>query len=1128
MEEDESPDYSPDEPRETVKREREDETDSNNDPMEEVRRARRQRTSRGDEVNPEEKKFRAPERIMAALKQSKTFNDFKRNRIFRFLHLFSGRRDVLGREVLRQANAEGLNVEVCALDRERDGGPDMLADQPYQDLIKDAEKGDFDASHAGYPCGSFSRVRYVETEGMPGPVRSLQHIYGLPTNSAKQQKEADQGTIMCVRSLNITGEVLQAQRRRGVPEAATLENPPGSETGFEGPSWELPEAKQFTEQFNILWADYNTCAFQRRERVRWFKPGRFAGKLKGLDEMARQCSCPSGFEHQPLRGKERTAAAAEYPRELCEVYVRLLIRVWKTTLNLEWWRWQAETKEEEVNRLQKAWMCSKEKRLIPKPLSQKDMDQRRFLKRAYEGDDEMLAGLPQRVRDSQKVKRELENNLYLGGMRNPGSAVARMNILADAGKDIRRLWGKFIQDFPNAVELARTYGTERCEPDEEIAGAWKAVLGKMMRAMAEPPVLRDKWSFKSPLDPAMWDAWRRFSKDPECDIAQWARHGVPLGMSQEIPSSNGIFPPVEMEEVVALPPDLDDQLTINNYRSMHEDVEAAKGELDRYREKGFAVLLDKEEAAEAFGCGTVSKLALISKLKEGPLGSVMKHRIIIDMLRSGGNQRACIPERIVLPRVSDLVKTIQKLWKERRQELPEGDPGIELVGADLSDAYCHFGVSGPELKNCLAPADPVYTDQVVLFRAMLFGFKGAPLIMGRLAAAFSRLWQAMLWREKGGLQTYMDDPVVVLMGTREERRSHLAMLLYTAKAFGINMAFHKGERGLRLTWVGVRIEVRPEEEVVVLSIPAKMIKDLQAKLKEWHGKGMVSLREVRQVTGKLSWLAGVLPRCRWCVTIMYAVMASVEHDQRSGEEARRAEKRADTRTKEGLVACKRLALPQMWFLRLLAEPDKLMTRSISLTPRQPHYVITTDASPFGIGGILAAYTPVGEAQSVMACFSQPVTKDIAEFLGVKLESSSSQGALEAWAILVALKKWQAKLKGQAIFIKSDSMVALAVLKKFAASSATLNWVGGELALCMERWQMPRLVPHHIAGKLNVEADWLSRPDLQTKEPVPQRLHGVTVGSLTHEQVFDHELPPPGVNKHLWGSSPEISGAFEHL
>ena len=75
-----------------------------------------------------------------------------------------------------------------------------------------------------------------------------------------------------------------------------------------------------------------------------------------------------------------------------------------------------------------------------------------------------------------------------------------------------------------------------------------------------------------------------------------------------------------MEEIVALPPELEEQLDASNYRSMHEDMEAAKGELDRYREKGFAVLLDKGEASEAFGSGTVSRLALISKMKEGPQG----------------------------------------------------------------------------------------------------------------------------------------------------------------------------------------------------------------------------------------------------------------------------------------------------------------------------------------------------------------------------------------------------------------------------------------------------------------------------------------------------------------------------
>ena len=74
------------------------------------------------------------------------------------------------------------------------------------------------------------------------------------------------------------------------------------------------------------------------------------------------------------------------------------------------------------------------------------------------------------------------------------------------------------------------------------------------------------------------------------------------------------------------------------------------------------------------------------------------------------------------------------------------------MGADLADAYCHFGVANEELKNCLAPV--LEEDEILVFCAMLFGFKGAPLVMGRLSAALARLWQSMMMRD-GELQLYI-------------------------------------------------------------------------------------------------------------------------------------------------------------------------------------------------------------------------------------------------------------------------------------------------------------------------------------------------------------------------------------
>ena len=64
---------------------------------------------------------------------------------------------------------------------------------------------------------------------------------------------------------------------------------------------------------------------------------------------------------------------------------------------------------------------------------------------------------------------------------------------------------------------------------------------------------------------------------------------------------------------------------------------------------------------------------------------------------------------------------------------------------------------------------------------------------------------------------------------------------------------------------------------------------------------MIPFRELRAVTGKLSWVAGTIPRMRWVVSIMYAVVASVDKDAKSGVEVQRAKRRQDTRSKS--LAC---------------------------------------------------------------------------------------------------------------------------------------------------------------------------------------------------------------------------------
>jgi hypothetical protein len=244
-------------------------------------------------------------------------------------------------------------------------------------------------------------------------------------------------------------------------------------------------------------------------------------------------------------------------------------------------------------------------------------------------------------------------------------------------------------------------------------------------------------------------------------------------------------------------------------------------EIRRYLEKGFCMELDENELKRQFPTGTISKLALILKEKED--GSI-KRRVIIDLLRSGGNSRCKIRERIVLPRVQDVVDSLKYLREQRfgvmlkaqKEDWPDQEQcqDIELVSADLADAYCHLAVAEKELGNGVTPSTS--QGKYLVFTAMLFGFRGAPLIMGRFAATLARMLQALIPADEMQSQLYMDDPLWMLQGPKWRRQENLALILYMCGALGVNLQFKKGFRGTDAVWIGTRRELNLAEGVLIL------------------------------------------------------------------------------------------------------------------------------------------------------------------------------------------------------------------------------------------------------------------------------------------------------------------------
>ena len=149
-------------------------------------------------------------------------------------------------------------------------------------------------------------------------------------------------------------------------------------------------------------------------------------------------------------------------------------------------------------------------------------------------------------------------------------------------------------------------------------------------------------------------------------------------------------------------------------------------------------------------------------------------------------------------------------------------------------------------------------------------------------------------------------------------------------------------------------------------------------------------------------------------------------------------------------------------------------------------------------------------------------------LKVEHGQSSSQGVLEALAILRAIKLWRTRLQKRAIFIRSDSVVALAMTRQLASSTPQLNHIGGEIAIRLEEYGIVRVVTQHIPGVLNVEPDWLSRAHDRSPE-IPANLRKVRIKQLAPVTEEDFALPPAGAQNCPWeGAPPHNVSVFHNL
>ena len=351
---------------------------------------------------------------------------------------------------------------------------------------------------------------------------------------------------------------------------------------------------------------------------------------------------------------------------------------------------------------------------------------------------EPQASSPQQELTAKEL-REKENSLALGGLRNPRHAVMKSPKLRAVGERIRCVVSPLVSD-----ELASTLN------EEITAGVSRDWVLDVRHALCREfgVVSSDKG-----LQPDLWQAMLRDADDPDADcLPDWLRHGFPLGIKCKI-LNTGVFPSTTTVSTAIEESRLhghlmsDENGQANNYVSFDESVEHAQRLLDELVDAGRAEVFDSWDAVvQAVGSeAKLTKLACIVKVRDS---GETKYRLVVDSRRSGVNGLMDVKERVILPKITDVATSIQRLLcRNRDYERQE----LELVSVDFKDAF-HMCPLRQDERQFVVWKDSYGCYHVS--KVVQFGLSPGPLLWARLAAASMRLAQSVVRDWESCVATY--------------------------------------------------------------------------------------------------------------------------------------------------------------------------------------------------------------------------------------------------------------------------------------------------------------------------------------------------------------------------------------
>ena len=672
-----------------------------------------------------------------------------------------------------------------------------------------------------------------------------------------------------------------------------------------------------------------------------------------------------------------------------------------------------------------------------------------------------------------KEMREGENEEALGGMRNPAESLKRLPSQGHGCIGVRRALADAINNDETALAVVL----------DILSGVKTSGFHRDLKAKARANVRQalGLWPSggdveRSGLQPDVIEAMSALMIDPDSVLAHWLRHGAPLGASVPV-EHTGVFP-LDTHNRLLSPDELavaEDVESWENYSTAEEDPMACGEILDTMVQKGWSIVFEEPSEAEAFlGVSglVLNRLGLIRKVK--PDGTV-KYRIVWDLRRSGVNLVILQGERVVLPRIADIVDSIREVGVDDGQS-----QDVYMLGTDISDAFHQVPLDGREWQYTAA----AFRGKIYIFKVLVFGSVSAPTVWGRYAAWLGRSTAAVLLDTACKMHIYVDDPIYVASGSREECARSFAMALLWAEVVGFPLAWHKCDGGTSLEWIGARISVT--SGFTQVSIPEAKVSELKQICSGMLGSSTTTSREVRKLAGKCGFVAGLVPTMNPFIRSLWKMGANRGAGRANDTSPPGAmpQGRRGRALPTHLVFVSQIKRDLTWIAAFMARQRGTLTRVHPWTklPESKRMRVSVDASPWGIGGVLS------EGVTPVAYFADDITtEDLRRFQASRGDSAFNT-VWEALAILVGLRVWRELLGPLGSFeVRSDSLGALGATLRGSAKSPRLNVVIAEIMLDEAELSTRIEVLEHIPGVSNVWPDALSRLGAPEPKQLPEAL-----------------------------------------